>query len=67
MEVVADSAEGIKSWSGYIESKLRKLVECLEYDDGAGLEIAHPCARRALVLRAACCAAAPFPRRRVAR
>ena len=39
------SAQEIKSWQGYIESQLRKLVEQLEKDESAGLEIAHPCVK----------------------
>ena len=39
------SEEGIKPWCGYLESQLRKLVEKLENDEMAGLEVAQPCVK----------------------
>jgi len=43
VEATAASEEAIRPWYGYLESQLRKLVEKLELDDMAGIEIAQPC------------------------
>eukprot|EP00802_Teleaulax_amphioxeia_P006820 Tamp_06825.p1 GENE.Tamp_06825~~Tamp_06825.p1 ORF type:complete len:621 (+),score=170.55 Tamp_06825:142-2004(+) len=43
VEATAASQEAIKPWYGYLESQLRKLVEKLENEETAGIEIAQPC------------------------
>jgi len=45
LDATATSEEAIKPWCGYLESQLRKLVEKLEYDEAAGLEVAQPCVK----------------------
>mmetsp|Transcript_4256 Transcript_4256/g.6249 ORF Transcript_4256/g.6249 Transcript_4256/m.6249 type:complete len:616 (-) Transcript_4256:103-1950(-) len=45
VEATAANEDAIKPWYGYLESQLRKLVEKLEMDELAGLEIAQPCVK----------------------
>ena len=45
LDATATSEEAIKPWWGYLESQLRKLVEKLESDESAGLEVAQPCVK----------------------